>query len=103
MLSAGRRLIPVGPPTRRSQRHKMMSASFSSARPRVAFPRPTRRQLLQVGGAGLFGLSLPGLLAAAERNAGRKARARAVIFLHQFGGPSQTDTFDMKPAAPDNI
>jgi hypothetical protein len=65
--------------------------------------RPTRRQLLQVGGAGLFGLSLPGLLAAAERNAGRKAKARAVIFLHQFGGPSQTDTFDMKPAAPDNV
>jgi hypothetical protein len=71
----------------------------------VAHPtRPTRRQLLQVGGAGLFGLSLPGLLAAAaERNGGRKAKARAVIFLHQFGGPSQTDTFDMKPNAPDNI
>jgi hypothetical protein len=63
---------------------------------------PTRRQLLQVGGT-LFGLSLPGLLAAAERGSGRKARARAVIFLHQFGGPSQTDTFDMKPNAPDKI
>jgi hypothetical protein len=66
-------------------------------------PHPTRRQLLQLGGAGLFGLSLPGLLAAAERNGGRKAKARAVIFLHQFGGPSQTDTFDMKPNAPDKI
>ena len=64
---------------------------------------PTRRQLLQVGGAGLFGLSLPGLLAASERSSARKAKARAVIFLHQFGGPSQTDTFDMKPNAPDNI
>jgi hypothetical protein len=64
---------------------------------------PTRRQLLQVGGAGLLGLSLPGLLAAAERTSGRKAKARAVIFLHQFGGPSQTDTLDMKPGAPDNI
>jgi hypothetical protein len=64
---------------------------------------PTRRQLLQVGGAGLFGLSLPGLLAAAGRPSGRKAKARAVIFLHQFGGPSQTDTFDMKPNAPDKI
>ena len=63
----------------------------------------TRRQLLQVGGAGLFGLSLPGLLAAAERSSGRKAKARAVIFLHQFGGPSQIDTFDMKPNAPDKI
>ncbi len=65
--------------------------------------RPTRRQLLQVGGAGLFGLSLPGLLSAAGRAPGRKAKARAVIFLHQFGGPSQTDTFDMKPNAPDKI
>jgi hypothetical protein len=64
---------------------------------------PTRRQLLQVGGAGLFGLSLPGLLAAAERSSGRKAKARAVVFLHQFGGPSQIDTFDMKPNAPEAI
>jgi len=65
--------------------------------------RPTRRQLLRVGGAGLLGLSLPAFLAAAERGSGRKARARAVIFLHQFGGPSQTDTFDMKPNAPDKV
>ena len=55
-------------------------------------PRPTRRQLLQVGGAGLFGLSLPGLLAAAERNPRRKVKAKAVIFLHQFGGPSNSST-----------
>jgi hypothetical protein len=69
----------------------------------TSLTRPTRRHLLQLGSAGLFGLSLPALLAAAERGAGRKARARAVIFLHQFGGPSQTDTFDMKPNAPDKI
>jgi hypothetical protein len=64
---------------------------------------PSRRQLLQIGGAGLFSLSLPAFLAAAERGSGRKARARSVIFLHQFGGPSQTDTFDLKPGAPDKI
>jgi hypothetical protein len=58
---------------------------------------------LQVGGAGLLGLSLPGLLAASARASGRKAKARAVIFLHQFGGPSQTDTFDMKPSAPEQV
>jgi hypothetical protein len=69
----------------------------------IGLTHPTRRHLLQVSGAGLFGLSLPAFLAAAERGSGRKARARAVIFLHQFGGPSQTDTFDMKPAAPDKI
>lgn len=63
----------------------------------------SRRHLLQVGGLSLLGLHLPGLLHATERGAKRKARARAVIFLHQWGGPSHHDTFDMKPSAPDAI
>src|SRR3954463_4378375 len=63
---------------------------------------PSRRQLLQVGGLGLLGLGLPSLLQAAERSS-RKARAKAVIFLHQYGGPSHHDTFDMKPAAPEAV
>ncbi|MGH7227505.1 MAG: DUF1501 domain-containing protein, partial [Gemmataceae bacterium] len=62
----------------------------------------SRRHLLQVGGLGLLGLHLPGLLHAAERGK-RKPRARAVIFLHQWGGPSHHDTFDMKPSAPEAI
>lgn len=67
------------------------------------FGEITRRNLLRVGGLGFLGLGLPGLLRAAEGGSQRKARANAVIFLHQFGGPSHIDTFDMKPAAPDNI
>ncbi len=63
----------------------------------------TRRHLLQVGGAGLLGLQLPGLLQAAERGKGPKAKAKAVIFLHQWGGPSHHDTFDMKPNAPAEV
>jgi hypothetical protein len=63
----------------------------------------TRRHLLQVGGLGLLGLHLPGLLRAAERGGKPKACARSVIFLHQWGGPSHHDTFDMKPSAPDAI
>jgi hypothetical protein len=63
---------------------------------------PTRRHLLQIGALGLAGLSLPRFLRAAESST-RKAKAKAVIFLHQFGGPSQTDTFDMKPNAPEAI
>ena len=59
----------------------------------------TRRRLLQIGGLGLLGLSLPRLAHAA----GRGARAKSVIFLHQFGGPSCHDSFDMKPDAPDAI
>src|SRR6266849_11183334 len=60
-----------------------------------------RRDLLKVGGLGLLGLSLPGLLRAEGK--GGKARAKSVIFLHQFGGPSQFETFDMKPDAPEGV
>jgi hypothetical protein len=70
----------------------------------------SRRHLLKVGGLGLLGLSLPKLLRAEEiQNAPRatrnslKARARSVIFLYQFGGPSHIDLFDMKPEAPEGI
>src|SRR3954447_9367997 len=63
----------------------------------------TRRHLLQVGSLGLAGLTLPGWLRAAERSPGPRARARAVIFLHQWGGPSHHDTFDMKPSAPAEV
>src|SRR5262249_39581436 len=57
----------------------------------------TRRHLLKIGGLGLLGL------AGAARAAGRKPRADAVIFLHQWGGPSPHHTFDMKPGAPDAV
>ncbi|MFZ9792659.1 MAG: DUF1501 domain-containing protein [Gemmataceae bacterium] len=36
-----------------------------------------------------------------ERKVSLPSKAKAVIFLHQFGGPSQMDTFDMKPNVPD--
>jgi hypothetical protein len=62
-----------------------------------------RRQLLQVGTAGLLGLSLPQWLRAADRAGPTKARAKAVILLHQFGGPGQHETFDMKPNAPAGV
>src|SRR5687767_8215037 len=61
----------------------------------------SRRSVLQAGGMGLFGLSLPKLLAAEEAQQGtRLAKAKSVIFLFLFGGPSQLETFDMKPEAP---
>ncbi|HMO65447.1 MAG TPA: DUF1501 domain-containing protein [Verrucomicrobiota bacterium] len=74
----------------------------------------SRRQALKVGGLGLFGLTLPGLLRAeADQRArammahaaaaGLKARAKSVIFLFQFGGPSHVDMFDMKPDAAENV
>lgn len=66
----------------------------------------TRRQALQVGGAGLFGLSLPQILAAEEAQAKMPfagGRAKSVMFLYLFGGPSQLETFDMKPEAPSKL
>jgi uncharacterized protein (DUF1501 family) len=64
----------------------------------------SRRSLLRVGGASLFGLSFPQFLAAAGTPAAKlKATAKAIIFLHQWGGPGQQETFDPKPDAPDNV
>ena len=59
----------------------------------------SRRQMLQVGALGTLGLNLPKFLRA-ESESGLKVRAKSVIFLHQFGGVPQQDTFDMKPNAP---
>ncbi|MCC2670031.1 MAG: hypothetical protein K0Q72_2502 [Armatimonadetes bacterium] len=63
----------------------------------------TRRRMLQAGGAGLLGLSLPKVLAAEEVTPRRLARAKSVIFLFLYGGPSQLETFDLKPDAPTDI
>lgn len=65
--------------------------------------RVARRTILQAAGAGLFGLSLPKLLAAEQAGRAQKPRAKSVIFLFLFGGPSQLETFDLKPDAPSKI
>ena len=74
---------------------------------RLARSNLSRRSLLEASGAGLFGLSLPQLLQAeAPAKAAVKshpARARSVIFVTLFGGPSQLETFDLKPNAPSKI
>lgn len=64
--------------------------------------RLSRRSLLTAGMAGFAGLNLPNLLRASE---GKEipAKAKHIIYLHQFGGPSHIDTFDMKPEAPEGI
>ncbi len=66
----------------------------------------SRRRLLSVGGFGLFGLNLPRWAQGVEKNAAvakRAARAKSVIFLFQWGGPSHLETFDMKTGAPEGI
>ncbi len=72
----------------------------------------TRRDVIQAGSLGLLGLNLPQLLAA-ERAASQlgtenevgptlpfsTGRAKSILFLYLFGGPSQLETLDMKPEA----
>ncbi len=65
-----------------------------------------RHALLRIGSLGLGGLSLPSLLSpsqAADPIRAIAPKAKHVIFLHQCGGPSHIDTFDMKPEAPDTV
>ncbi|HVU86556.1 MAG TPA: DUF1501 domain-containing protein [Pirellulales bacterium] len=82
---------------------------FINGRPRAVCDGVTRRDLLQIGGLGALGVALPDLLrarvnarpalvSAPARHTSGKAEACILIYL--FGGPSQIDTFDMKPAAP---
>jgi uncharacterized protein (DUF1501 family) len=63
----------------------------------------TRRELLRAGGTGLFGVSFSRVLEAEAAVSARMARARSVLFLFLFGGPSQLETFDLKPDAPSGI
>ena len=68
-----------------------------------------RRELLRVGGLGIAGLSLPTLLASKAHATERRnvpssfGKAKNCIILYLSGGPSQLDTFDPKPDAPDDI
>ena len=62
----------------------------------------SRRQVLQVGGIGAMGLSLPGFLRA-EKLQKADGPAKSCIFIHQYGGLSQLDSWDMKPDAPQEI
>lgn len=63
----------------------------------------SRRNLLRVGGLGMLGLNMPAILRASEQTSALPVRAKQVIFLFQWGGPSHVDTFDMKPDAPSEI
>jgi len=97
-----------------------MNEASDRTPPSGTFCRQTRREFLWEAGAGFTGLALAGLLsrdgvsltsrAAAAEVAKRTsanplapkppmlpAKAKSVIFLFMYGGPSQVDTFDYKP------
>jgi hypothetical protein len=84
-----------------------MESPLKSACPE--FRRLARREMLVAGASGLAGLTLSDLFAARAARGGSEVasrgfgKAKRCIFLFMWGGPSQLDTFDMKPNAPDNI
>lgn len=87
-----------------------VNVQFGGAKMKPSLPctgpiRLSRREVLQVGAAGLLGLSLPGLLRARASAAGTSLTPRAdsciLIFLN--GGPSHLDMWDLKPDAPPEI
>jgi hypothetical protein len=61
--------------------------------------------MLQIGGASLLGLSLPGLLRARSQASqlGRQAAADHLVVIFLNGGPSHLDMWDMKPSSPVEI
>ena len=69
--------------------------------------RLSRRHVLKLGSVGLFGTAaLPQfmkLAAHASPGGGKPTPVEAVILLEHYGAPSQIDTWDPKPEAPDNI
>ncbi len=66
----------------------------------------SRRWCLKVGLSGIAGLSMPAFLRnhaeAAQSNSAR-VEAKSVILIWLSGGPSQIDTWDLKPQAPKEI
>jgi hypothetical protein len=67
----------------------------------------TRRELLRFGGIGALGLWLNGMpdLRPARAATGESGfgRAKSVLFISLFGGPSHQDIWDMKPDAPAEV
>ncbi len=61
----------------------------------------SRREFLRIGSLGLAGLTMPALFQARAENS--PARAKSVIQLFLWGGPSQHETFDLKPKAPEGV
>src|SRR5207248_670147 len=101
-------------PLSRSKAHARSCVGFAdhtgdaTMTPRTDCEGFHRRDFLQVGAAGLLGLSLPTFLAAeakarASGTDNPKARAKSVILVWLAGGPATIDMWDNKPDAPEGV
>jgi hypothetical protein len=70
---------------------------------------PSRRDVLRLGGAGMFGLSLDNLFRLKQASANESSsvpgwnRAKNMILVYLQGGPSHLDLWDPKENVPDNV
>jgi uncharacterized protein (DUF1501 family) len=76
--------------------------------PSLEHPHVARRAMLQAGSIGLLGLGMNHLAglreaSAAEGTARPTGNTKSCIYIFLSGGLAQHDSFDMKPAAADNI
>ncbi len=87
------------------QHHAAAQACTFGPQSREIMRVGNRRWMLQTGLQGIAGLTLPMVLEARARAAseGRNVKPTAVIQIWLSGGPSQIDTWDMKPEMPENI
>lgn len=70
----------------------------------------SRRDVLRVGGSGMFGLTLGSMLQMQAQAEESKisggpgwGKAKSVVLIYLQGGPSHLDLWDPKPDAPDNV
>lgn len=63
----------------------------------------SRRELLQIGGLGILGISLPDVLKADAVRPTKPRKENSCILIYLEGGPSQLETFDPKPNAPNDV
>jgi len=61
----------------------------------------SRRKLLEVGALSALGVSLPNILRADQNT--KPIKAKSCIFIYQYGGLSQLDSWDPKPDSPEGI
>ena len=69
----------------------------------VGDKRIARRELLRAGALGIPALLGPAVTGVPAAVASDRGRAKACIFIYNFGGPSQLETWDLKPEAPEGI
>ncbi len=65
--------------------------------------RVSRRSFLQIGAAGIGGLTLPALLRSEATATQPGVSQKSIINVYLPGGPSHIDMFDLKPDAPAEI